>query len=392
MRYLTAGESHGPALTTIIEGMPAGVPVDMARINADLLRRQGGYGRGGRQKIETDTARPLSGLRHGKTLGSPITLQIENRDWVNWQEVMSPTPVPPEALAGRREQAKTNTRPRPGHADLVGSLKYDHADARNVLERASARETAARVAAGSLAKQLLACFGIELVGHVRRIGPVAAADPGLPFAEIVSRSEASQVRCADPAAEAAMIAEIDAAKAAGDSLGGVVEVIAIGLPPGLGSHVQYDRKLDGRLAGALMSLQAVKGVQIGLGFEAAALRGSQVHDEILWDADHGYTRASNRAGGLEGSMTTGMPLVVQVALKPISTLYKPLQTVDMSTHEVVEARVERSDVCAVPAGAVIAECLVAFELARVLCEKFGGDSLGEMQRNWRGYMEQIRAR
>jgi chorismate synthase len=392
LRYLTAGESHGPALVTIVEGMPAGVPVDIDLINRDLARRQGGYGRGGRMKIEQDTAQPLSGLRHGKTLGSPVTLLIENRDWVNWQEVMSPRPVPPEALAGRREQAKVNTRPRPGHADLVGSLKYDHADARNVLERASARETACRVAAGSLAKQLLACFGIQVIGHVRRIGPVVAPAHDLPFAAIVERSEASPVRCVDPVAAAAMIAEIDAARAAGDSLGGVVEVIATGLPPGLGSHVQYDRKLDGRLAGALMSMQAVKGVQIGLGFEAAALRGSQVHDEILWDPERGYTRATNRAGGLEGSMTTGMDLVVQAALKPIATLYRPLQTVDMATHQAEAARVERSDTCAVPAGAVIAECIVAFELAVAMCEKFGGDSLAEMQRNWRGYLEQIRTR
>lgn len=391
LRYLTAGESHGRALVTLIEGFPAGVPVDVAKLKQDLARRQSGYGRGGRMKIEKDEAQILSGVRHGRTLGSPIALMVENRDWINWTEVMSPLPV--ETYTDPRAAGKLRTRPRPGHADLVGALKYDHADLRNVLERASARETTMRVAAGSLAKQLLAPFGITVAGHVLSIGPVrAGVDESLPVGRLVELAEASEVRCADPAASAAMIAEIDGAKRDGDSLGGVVEVIASGLPPGLGSHVQYDRKLDAALGAALLSIQAAKGVEIGPAFENAGLRGSRAHDEIGWSPERGYFRYTNRAGGLEGGMSTGMDLRVRVAFKPISTLYKPLRSVEIDTHVEAVAEIERSDVCAIPAAAVIAECISAFEIARFMVEKFGGDSLGEMQRNHKAYMSRVAER
>ena len=391
LRYLTAGESHGRALVTIIEGMPAGVPVDMAAIDGDLTRRQSGYGRGGRMKIEKDQAQVLSGIRHGLTLGSPVALMVENRDWINWTEVMSPTPV--EHYTDPRAAAKLRTRPRPGHADLVGALKYEHADLRNVLERASARETTMRVAAGSLAKQLLAPFGIQVVGHVRSIGDVQAeVDPEMAAPDLSRLAEASDVRCVDKEAGARMIAAIDAAKREGDSLGGVVEVVATGLPPGLGSHVQYDRKLDGALGAALLSIQAAKGVEIGDGFANAYLRGSSVHDEIGWSESRGYFRHGNRAGGLEGGMTNGMPLVVRVAFKPIATLYKPLRTVEIDTHVEAGAEIERSDACAIPAAAVIAECVAAFEIAKFMVEKFGGDSLREMLRNHAAYMERVAER
>jgi chorismate synthase len=391
LRYLTAGESHGPALVTLVEGLPAGVPVDIAAIDRDLARRQSGYGRGGRMKIEKDQARVLSGIRHGKTLGSPVTLMVENRDWVNWTEVMSPTPV--AEYSDVRAPQKVRTRPRPGHADLVGALKYDHQDLRNVLERASARETTMRVAAGALAKRLLAPFGIDVVSHVVSIGTVAACvDRSLTAAEVRERAEASEVRCVDAIASQAMMEGIDAAKRDGDSLGGVVEVIATGLPPGLGSHVQYDRKLDGALGGALLSIQAAKGVEFGPAFENAMRRGSQVHDEIGWSPERGYFRLSNRAGGMEGGMTTGMDLTVRVAFKPISTLYKPLRSVEIDTHQAAAAEIERSDACAIPAAAVIAECVTAFELARFLVEKFGGDSLGEMLANFEAYRRRVAER
>lgn len=391
LRYLTSGESHGRALVTLIEGLPAGVPVNLAAIDADLARRQSGYGRGGRMKIEKDQAQVLSGIRHGLTLGSPVALMVENRDWINWTEVMSPTPV--AEYTDPRAAAKLRTRPRPGHADLVGALKYEHQDLRNVLERASARETTMRVAAGSLAKQLLAPFGIRVAGHVRSIGPVdAAVDEAIAFDELIRLAEASEVRCADPAAGAKMIAEIDAAKRDGDSLGGVVEVVATGLPPGLGSHVQYDRKLDGAMAAAMLSIQAAKGVEIGDGFANARLRGSAVHDEIGWSPERGYFRHSNRAGGLEGGMTNGMELIIRVAFKPIATLYKPLRSVEIDTHVEAAAEIERSDACAIPAAAVIAECVAAFEIAKFMVEKFGGDSLSEMLRNHAGYMERVAER
>lgn len=391
LRYLTAGESHGRALITVVEGMPAGVPVDPAAIDQDLARRQSGYGRGGRMKIEKDQVSLLSGIRHGLTLGSPVALMVENRDWVNWTEVMSPTPV--EAYSDPRSAQKVRTRPRPGHADLVGALKYEHADLRNVLERASARETTMRVAAGSLAKQLLGRFGARVFGHVLSIGEAAAEiDPALDPAQLSLAAEQSEVRCADPLASQRMIAAIDAAKKDGDSLGGIVEVIATGLPPGLGSHVQYDRKLDGALGGALLSIQAAKGVEFGPAFANARLRGSAVHDEIGWQEENGYFRYSNRSGGLEGGMTNGMPLVVRVAFKPIATLYKPLRTVEFQTHAPALAEIERSDACAIPAAAVVAECVAAFELARFMVEKFGGDSLPEMLRNYQSYMERVAQR
>ncbi|HYG57749.1 MAG TPA: chorismate synthase [Symbiobacteriaceae bacterium] len=391
LRYLTAGESHGPGLITVVEGMPAGVPVSLDAINQDLARRQSGYGRGGRMKIEKDRVQVLSGIRHGLTLGSPVALMVENRDWVNWTEVMSAEPV--AAYSDVRAPQKVRTCPRPGHADLVGALKYDHQDLRNVLERASARETTMRVAAGALAKQLLAPFGITVAGHVRSIGPVAAPE-GAPLtaAEIRERAEASEVRCVDPEASAAMIAAIDGAKRDGDSLGGVVEVVAAGLPPGLGSHVHWDRKLDGALGAALLSIQAAKGVEIGDAFAGAAMRGSQVHDEIGWAGDRGYYRLSNRAGGLEGGMTTGMNLVARVAFKPIATLYKPLRTVEIDTHAESQADIERSDACAIPAAAVIAECATAFVLAQFLAEKLGGDSLAEMQAHYGAYLKRVTER
>ncbi|MFZ5823837.1 MAG: chorismate synthase [Bacillota bacterium] len=390
MRYLTAGESHGRALVTLVEGLPAGVDVDLAAIDRDLARRQSGYGRGGRMKIEKDTVQVLSGIRHGKTLGSPVALMVENRDWVNWTEVMSPIPI--DGYSDPRSAQKVRSRPRPGHADLVGALKYDQQDLRNILERASARETTMRVAAGSLAKQFLAPFGVRVAGHVRAIGPVEAALEPMTLDQLIEWAEASEVRCADQAASQRMIEEIDAAKRDGDSLGGVVEVIATGLPPGLGSHVQYDRKLDGALGAALLSIQAAKGVEIGDAFANARRRGSQSHDEIGWTEGRGYYRHSNKAGGLEGGMTNGMDLVVRVAFKPIATLYKPLRSVEIDTHAEAAAEIERSDACAIPAAAVIAECVAAFELARFMLEKFGGDSLGECLRNYRGYMARVAER
>lgn len=391
LRYLTAGESHGRALVTIVEGMPAGVPIDLDALNQDLARRQSGYGRGGRMKIEKDTAQILNGIRHGLTLGSPVTLMVENRDWVNWTEVMSPVPI--GQYSDPRSAQKVRTRPRPGHADLVGALKYEQTDLRNILERASARETTMRVAAGALAKQLLAPFGIRVVGHVRSIGSVdATIDPAMSADELSRIAEASEVRCVDAEAAGRMMAEIDAAKKDGDSLGGVVEVVATGLPPGLGSHVQYDRKLDAAVGGALLSIQAAKGVEFGPAFENAHRRGSEVHDEIGWSEAQGYFRHSNRAGGLEGGMSNGMPLVARVAFKPISTLYKPLRTVEIDTHAPAGAEIERSDACAIPAAAVIAECVAAFELARFMVEKFGGDSLQEMLRNQKAYLARVAQR
>jgi chorismate synthase len=390
LRYLTAGESHGQALVTIIEGLPAGVPVSVAAINEDMARRQSGHGRGGRMRLEQDQVQILSGVRHGQTLGSPVAMLLANKDWANWTEVMAVEPV--GEYTDPRAAGKVRTQPRPGHADLVGALKYDRSDLRDILERASARETAMRVAAGSLAKQLLAQFGITVVGHVRSIGAVVAPETEMSAAQIREAAEASVVRCADLVASAQMVEAIDQAKAAGDSLGGVVEVVAEGLPPGLGSHVQFDRKVEYRLGGALLSIQAAKGVEFGPAFANAALPGSQVHDPIAWSAERGYYRLSNRAAGLEGGMTTGMPLVARVAFKPIATLYKPLPTVEIDTHEPAKAQIERSDTCAIPAAAVIAECVAAFELAKLFLEKFGGDSLAEVRRNWEGYLKRVNER
>ena len=383
LRFFTAGESHGPCLTTIVEGFPAGVPVAVEKINQDLARRQQGYGRGGRMKIEKDEALIRSGVRWGESLGSPITLVVENKDWRNWEKRMSPFPQD-------RDDKLAVTRPRPGHADLTGVLKYNQRDVRNILERASARETAARVAVGGLVKCLLSSFGVQVMGYVTEIGAIVANHAHLTPEEIFTRAEVSPVRLADAEAEAQIIALIDQCKKQGNTLGGVVEVVTTGLPPGLGSFVQWDRKLDGRLGQALLSLQAVKGVEVGLGFATARLPGSQVHDEIDFDPRIGFVRRSNNSGGTEGGMSTGEPLRVRVAFKPLSTLMRPLRSVDINTKEAVEATIERSDVCAIPAAAVIAESVVAFVLAQAFLEKFGGDSLVEIRRNYDGYLEQIR--
>jgi chorismate synthase len=384
-RFLTAGESHGEALTAVIDGVPAGLGLTEEHLNEDLARRQRGYGRGGRMKIERDQARISSGVRWGVTLGSPITLTVQNRDWENWKQTMAvgepPAGAPP----------KTITRPRPGHADLAGAMKYGHRDIRNVLERSSARETTARVAVAGVAKRLLREFGITILSHVTEIGGVHIGPLEVAWDEVRSRAEVSEVRCADPAAELAIIAAIDRAKEAGDTLGGVFEVVALGCPVGLGSYVQWDRKLDGRLARAFCSIHAIKGAEIGMGFEAARRPGSQVHDEILFDSDSGFHRRSNSAGGLEGGVTNGQPVVVRAAMKPISTLRKPLQSVDMATKETVEAVVERSDVCAVPAAGVVGEAMMALVLAEAFLEKFAGDSIDEIRRNYQGYVDYLKS-
>jgi len=394
-RWTTAGESHGRGLVAILEGMPAGVPVSAARVNAELKRRMGGYGRGARMKIESDQIEWLAGVRAGETLGSPIAMLVWNRDWEHWQDVMAPEADASEGegggAGGGGEHAKPSrkvTRPRPGHADLAGSLKYDRQDARDILERASARETVARVACGAVSKLLLEQFGIEIGSHVAELGGVVARVPTPLPQPLNAAADASAVRCLDAEAEREMIARIDAAKAAGDTLGGVVEVLALGVPVGLGSHVSWDRKLDGRLAQAVMSIPAVKGVELGLGFEAARRKGSEVHDEIL----PGFARGTNRAGGTEGGMTTGEALVLRAAMKPISTLMSPLKTVDLATGAPAQAQSERSDVTAVPAMGVIAEAMVALILGQAMVEKFGGDALSEMKRNYDGYQAQVRAR
>jgi chorismate synthase len=368
LRYFTAGESHGQCLIGVVEGLPAGLKLDLAAINRDLARRQQGYGRGGRMKIEADEAEIVSGVRHNETIGSPVTLMVKNRDF-------------------KINELPAVTKPRPGHADLAGVIKYDRQDARDILERSSARETAMRVAIGGVCKLLLAQIGVDIVGHIVSLGTVQAKTDGLTFGQIRERSEASEVRCADPEAEKKMIEAIDAAKGQGDTIGGVFEVIAVGVPIGLGSHVHWDRKLDANLARALMSIQAMKGVEVGLGFEAARRLGSQVHDEILAAKDGVFTRAGNNAGGFEGGMTNGQPVVVRVAMKPLSTLMKPMRSVDIQTGQEVKATVERSDVCATPAAAVIGEAVVAVELAKAVLDKFGGDSVREMKRNVESYRE-----
>ncbi len=391
LRFTTAGESHGKALVVIVEGLPAGLPVSAEQVDRQLARRMQGYGRGARMKIERDRIEWLAGVRAGATLGSPVAMLIPNLDWANWEDVMAAEGTPGDL---RRRRV---TRPRPGHADLVGVLKYDRLDARDILERASARETAARVAAGSLARRLLEEFGVEIGSHVVALGGIAAASPASLPVPLNDASDRSEVRVLDPAAEAAIVARIDAAKQAGDTLGGEIEVVARGVVLGLGSHTSWDGKLDGRLAGMLMSIPAVKGVEIGLGFEAARRPGSGVHDAIEADAagapvagpKGGFRRLSNNAGGLEGGMTTGEPLVVRVAMKPISTLMSPLKTVDLSTGESANAQSERSDVTAVPAMGVIAEALVALVLADAMLEKFGGDSLTELKRNYDGYVASL---
>ena len=392
--FRTAGESHGPALVALVEGVPAGLPLVAADIDAELARRQQGYGRGRRMQIETDRVEFLAGVRAGETLGSPLALLIRNRDWANWEAIMDPAPRPEDDTPeGRKRQV---TRVRPGHADLTGLIKFDREDARDILERASARETTARVAAGAIAKRLLAEFGVRVGSHLTHLGGIDAAAPVALPDDINAAADASSLRCLDPVAEAAMIARIDEAKKAGDTLGGICDVVVTGLPVGLGAHVSWDRKLDGRLAQAICSIPAVKGVEMGVGFGAARLPGSAVHDAI--EPAPGMTRTgnvrrrTNRAGGLEGGMTTGEPLVLRVAMKPIATLMRPLGTVDTRTGEVADAAAERSDVTAVPAMGVIAEAMVALVLADAFAEKFGGDSLGEMRRNHDGYLARVAER
>jgi chorismate synthase len=381
MRYLTAGESHGPQLTVIIEGLPSRMPFSKEKVDEQLARRQKGYGRGRRMQIESDQVQVLSGVRFGQTTGAPVTLVIENKDFQHWRKIMSLEPVPEEA------EKRRISRPRPGHADLNGAIKYNHRDMRDVLERSSARETAARVAAGAVARQLLEKCGIRIAGHVVSIGGVTAQPVDLPLEECAARAEASPVRCLDPEAEKGMMRLIDEAKKEGDTLGGIVEVIVEGVPVGLGSHVHWDRKLDARIAQAIVSIQAFKGVEIGIGFEAARLKGSQVHDEIMWDESRGYYRRTNRLGGFEGGMTTGEPIVVRGVMKPIPTLYKPLRSVDIDSKEPFLASIERSDSCAVPAACVVAENVVAWEVARALTEKFSSDTMDELLDELKRYRE-----
>ncbi|WP_046173719.1 chorismate synthase [Domibacillus indicus] len=374
MRYLTAGESHGPQLTAIIEGLPAGMELLAEDINTDLLRRQKGHGRGRRMQIEKDLVAIKSGVRHGHTLGSPVTLVVENDDWKHWTKIMGIEPLDSEEAA--EEIKRKITRPRPGHADLNGGIKYGHRDMRNVLERSSARETTVRVAAGAAAKKLLKLLGVEIASHVVEIGGIRAENIQFDtIKELQERSEASSVRCLDEEAGAKMIEAIDNAKKNGDSIGGVVEVIAEGMPIGIGSYVHYDRKLDAKIAAAIVSINAFKGVEIGIGFEAARKFGSQVHDEIAWNEQRGFYRKTNRLGGFEGGMTNGMPIVVRGVMKPIPTLYKPLESVDIDTKEPFTASIERSDACAVPAAAVVAEAAVAWELANAILEQFNGDRM-----------------
>lgn len=380
-RWLTAGESHGPLLVATIDGVPAGLPLLAEHIDEHLARRQRGYGRGGRMKIETDRVDLVAGVRGGETLGSPIALIVQNRDYASWQGRMGPAPFPstPEAL----------TRARPGHADLAGGIKYDRKDLRDILERASARETAARVAVGSVARKILDAIGVDIFGHVRSIGDVKA-EVNADLAQTKALARASDLACADAKAEERMRDAIKAASHAGDTLGGVFEIVTTGLPPGLGSHVQWDRKLDGRLAQALMSIHAVKAAELGDGWEAATLRGSQVHDPIDYDAKtKRFTRPTNHAGGLEGGITNGEPLICRAAMKPISTLKKALRSVDVLTKESFDAAHERSDICAVAAASIVGEAMVAIVLADAVLEKFGGDSMHELERNVKQYWEQV---
>ena len=387
LRFETAGESHGECLVATVAGLPAGVPVSLDAINHDLWRRQQGYGRGGRMKIETDRVEIVAGVRHSKTIGSPIAIIIRNKDWANWTEAL-----PVEDSEGAEDKKKPLTRPRPGHADLAGAIKYNFHDARYVLERASARETTARVAVGALAKALLGEFGIEIQGHVVAVGRERLGRQAS-WEEIAGLRKKSEVllNCVDSDAEQRMKAVVDEAYRTGDTVGGIFEIVAHNVPPGLGSHVTWDARLDGRLAQAIVSIQAVKGVEIGLAEEGAASFGSQVQDTIQYDrSERRFTRGANRAGGLEGGMTNGQDVVVRGFLKPISTLRRPLESVDLETREPALAAYERSDVCVVPAAAVIGEAMVAIELAQVFLEKFGGDSLTETRRNFDGYIQQVK--
>ncbi|MEO6202145.1 MAG: chorismate synthase [Nitrospirales bacterium] len=383
LRYLNAGESHGRGLMAVVEGVPSGLPVTAEEINADLIRRQGGYGRGGRMRIEKDRIEFICGVRKGKTLGNPLGLLIWNKDWENWKDIMASEPGPPST-------ERVVTRPRPGHADLVGAIKYGHRDIRNVLEKASARETAIRVAIGGVAKSLLAQFDMRVVSYTMDIGGVAAPSPNDPLMAY-EHAEQSDVRCHDPETAKKMIEQIRAAKHKGDSLGGIFEVVVTNVPIGLGTYAQWDRRLSARLAFAAMSIQAMKGVEIGMGFESARRFGSEVHDDIYFDKATGqFIRKSNNAGGLEGGITNGQPIVLRVAMKPIATLYTPKDSVDIETKEPFEATVERSDICTVPAAGVVGEAVIAYEMANALIEKFGGDTLDEMKKNFEAYQEYVR--
>lgn len=372
LRYLTAGESHGICLTAILEGMPAGLGLKAFDIDGELKRRQLGYGRGARMtSIEVDRVEILSGVRFGKTIGSPIALKIANKD-------------------ASIDKLAIVTRPRPGHADLAGALKYGHEDVRNILERASARETAARVAVGAVAKRFLKEFGVEILSHVVRVGGIDAKTEGISWSKIRSQAERSPLRCADPRTEEKMIRLIDKAKTQGDTVGGTIEIVGLGIPVGLGSHVHYDRKLDAQVAGALMSIQAIKAVEVGEGTKVSEVFGSELHDEIHYSKRRGFYRKTSRAGGFEGGMTNGEPVIFKIHMKPLSTLRRPLKSVDLKTKEPFVATVERSDVSAVPSAGVIGEAVLAFELASAFLEKFGGDSLPEVKRNWRGYLKQVK--
>ena len=388
LRFETAGESHGQALIAVLSGVPAGLALDFAYVDRELRRRQGGYGRGGRMKIESDTAQFVSGVRHGKTIGSPVAILISNRDWLNWKEAMAVEETPES-----QGKHKPVSSPRPGHADLAGSLKHNFPEARYVLERASARETAARVAAGAVAKLFLKDFGIEIASHVIALGKVALQGEVVPFEKVLAMRDREEIMlaCVDPDVEARMKEEVDRAIENRDTVGGIFEVIARGVPPGLGSCAQWDERLDGQLAQAMMSIQAVKAVEIGTGIENAVTAGSAVHDEIGYDAKKArFTRKSNRAGGLEGGITNGEDIVVRGHLKPISTLRRPLESVDFESKEPVKAAYERSDVCVVPAAGVVGETMVALTLAGAFLKKFGGDSMEETRRNFTGYQEQLR--
>ena len=391
MRYFTAGESHGPQLTAIIEGLPAQMELTTEMINKELSRRQGGHGRGRRMQIEKDQVVISSGVRHGKTLGSPVTLTVVNDDWKHWTSIMGVEPLADDV---KPEDVKRQiTRPRPGHADLVGGMKYGHRDLRNVLERSSARETTMRVAIGAVAKQFLRELDIQIVAHVTEIGGVTTNPDtyaGKGTEELRSIIENDPVYCADPVAAERMVQAIDDAKGRGDTIGGVVEVIIEGCPPGIGSYVQFDRKMDGKLAGAMMSINAFKGVEFGLGFEMAKKPGSEVHDEIAWNEELGYYRKSNRLGGLEGGMTTGMPIVVRGVMKPIPTLYKPLESVDIDTKEPFVATIERSDPCAVPAASVVAEHVIATEMAKAIMDEFRSDTIDGLKREIEQYRQYVK--
>ena len=390
LRWLTAGESHGPELIAVLEGLPAGVPVTTKEIQDSLARRRLGYGRGARMKFEQDEVKLSGGVRHGLSQGGPVAIVIGNTEWPKWVDVMSADPVPEEALSGAR--AALLTRPRPGHADFTGMQKYGFDEARPVLERASARETAARVALGRVASNFLEELGVRLVTHTVGIGPIQAGrDLPLPTPEDVDRLDEDPMRCFDPAVSAAMVAEVDECHAAGDTVGGVVETLVYGLPPGLGSYVHWDRRLDGQLAAALMGIQAIKGVEVGDGFETARRRGSAAHDEIERDSAAIVRRVSNRAGGIEGGMSNGEILRIRAAMKPIATVPKALNTIDVATGEAAKAHHQRSDVCAVPAAGVVAEAMVALVIANAVLEKFGGDSLAETKRNLSGYLANIPA-